>query len=448
VKLALRIRREVDTRGLVSCDTHVHTFTYSRHGDATVEERALTLAGEGIELPIATDHNLNIDYTEPARRMKVEKFFTPVPGDEVTTTKGHFNIFPTQPGARVPDYKITDWPRLMEEMRAAPGVRVVVLNHPRNIHNGFQPFARTNYNAVTGENKRGFEFSFDATELVNSSALQSDYMLVLREWMALLNHGYRVTGVGSSDCHDVSRYIVGQGRTYIACDDARPNRIDIAGACSNLLAGRATVSCGLLATMRVNGKFQIGDLATHLPKEIVVTVRVLGPSWVSATNVELYANGILIRQTAITNQTRRGAGEKAAVGWTIPKPAHDVHLVAIATGPGVTAPFWAGARPYQPSSPHWRPRVIAVTNPIRVDGDGDGKFTAAREYAKQFVGTKVEISALIAALKSFDEAVAAQAASLLNAANIDPNSASVEEALAGAEPATRRGFARFKETLR
>jgi len=140
---------------MVSCDTHVHTFTYSHHGDATVEERMLTLAGEGIELPIATDHDILTDYSEPARRMGVQDYFTPVIGDEVTTPAGHFNIFPVQPGSRVPDHRITDWPRLMEELRATPGVRVVVLNHPRNIHSNFQPFAEKNFNPVTGENRRG-----------------------------------------------------------------------------------------------------------------------------------------------------------------------------------------------------------------------------------------------------------------------------------------------------
>ncbi|HMD80377.1 MAG TPA: hypothetical protein VKE92_03655, partial [Anaerolineales bacterium] len=56
-----QIKREVETAGWISSDTHIHTFTYSRHGDATIEERAITIAGEGIELPIMTDHNQNID---------------------------------------------------------------------------------------------------------------------------------------------------------------------------------------------------------------------------------------------------------------------------------------------------------------------------------------------------------------------------------------------------
>ena len=56
------IRREVPTPGYVACDTHVHTLTHSGHGDATDVERVVTLAGEGVELPVATDHNKQVDY--------------------------------------------------------------------------------------------------------------------------------------------------------------------------------------------------------------------------------------------------------------------------------------------------------------------------------------------------------------------------------------------------
>src|SRR5262249_34531206 len=109
-KVALAIRREVATPGLVSCDTHVHTLTHSGHGAATIDERAITLAGEGVELPVATDHDhLTIDLAAAAGRMRVSDFFTPVVGDEVTTLAGHFNAFPFSPGEEVPDPKLTDW---------------------------------------------------------------------------------------------------------------------------------------------------------------------------------------------------------------------------------------------------------------------------------------------------------------------------------------------------
>jgi hypothetical protein len=100
---------------------------------------------------------------------------------------------------------------------------------------------------------------------------------------------------------------------------------------------------GLLAEISVDGRFVVGDLAAGLQEQVQVQVTVSGPSWVEATNVVLFANGLKIREVAIPGSARgasgRESGEKAAVSWTIPRPGHDVHLVAISTGPGVTAPF-------------------------------------------------------------------------------------------------------------
>ena len=81
----------------------------------------LTLAGEGVELPISTEHNILVDYSEPARRMKVARFFTPVVGCEVTTDFGHLNAFPIEPASTPPDYKLRDWPKLMKSIRETPG---------------------------------------------------------------------------------------------------------------------------------------------------------------------------------------------------------------------------------------------------------------------------------------------------------------------------------------
>jgi hypothetical protein len=70
------------------------------------------------------------------------------------------------------------------------------------------------------------------------------------------------------------------------------------------------------------------------------------------------------------------------VRWTVPRPAQDVHLIAIASGPGITSPHWAIPKPYQPSSRMWNARVLGATNPIWVDADGDGKFTPLRKQKK------------------------------------------------------------------
>jgi len=443
-EVSLQIAREVPTPGFVSCDTHVHTFTHSRHGDATLDERILTLAGEGVELPIATEHNLHADYSEAAGRMKVSRWFTPVIGNEVTTAKGHFNLFPVHPSAPVVDSKITDWPKLMDAIRAAPETRVILLNHPRGVHAGFRPFARENFNAATGENKVGPEFTFNALEVLSSGAQQTDYLRVYGDWFALLNHGYRITAVGASDSHDVSRFIVGQARTYLAVADEDPARIDIHGACRSLVEGRALVSMGLLTQIKVEGKFGVGDLATKLPEQVHVEVRVLGPKWVNAAHVALFANGVQIREESLSAQTAP-ASEKGRITWAIARPLHDVHLVAIATGPAVTAPYWAMTRPYQPASPRWQGRAIGSTNPVWLDCDGDDRFTSARAYARHLVEAHLSDPArLLAALAQFDQAVAAQAASLCSGAGVDLNGPAFTEALKSATAATAAGFANWK----
>ena len=102
--------------------------------------------------------------------------------------------------------------------------------------------------------------------------------------------------------------------------------------------------------------------------------------------------------------------------FRLPRFRHDVHLVAIASGPGVTAPFWETPRPYQPSSKVFTPRVLGATNPVWLDADGDGKFTPARAYAEQLVKRHGTAAAkLFPALADYDEAVAAQAAIALKA---------------------------------
>ena len=97
----LTIRREVLIPGFVACDTHVHTLTYSGHGDASVDEQVLAIAGEGVELPIAADHNPGRPGTA-RRRQAGPPFFTPVVGNEVTTAVGHFNIWPARAEGRSP----------------------------------------------------------------------------------------------------------------------------------------------------------------------------------------------------------------------------------------------------------------------------------------------------------------------------------------------------------
>jgi hypothetical protein len=442
----LAIRREVPTPGWVASDTHIHTLTHSGHGDSTELERVVTLAGEGIELPIATDHNKQVDFHAAATKAGVRKHFTPVVGNEVTTNVGHFNVFPLSAGGPVPDFKATDWKGVAAALGKPAGPRAVILNHPRDLHAKFRPFGPERFLSATGEFLDGWELPANAMEVVNSGAHQSDVMLPVRDWFALLNRGHFLTPVGSSDSHDVSRYIVGQGRTYIRCKDDAPGEIDVNEAVKSFAEGRVLVSCGLLVEMTVNEKHGPGDLVS-VKDEVAVAVRVLGPAWTRADRVELYANGVKVHAADIADDGK--AGEKWARTWQLPRPKHDVHLVAVATGPGVEDLFWPIGKPYQPASPVVRKRVIGLTGAVWLDADGNGTRTSAYDYAKKLTAdAKGDWKKAIAALAGYDEAVAAQAAGLLRAAGVSPSDRDVRAAARAAGGHVLRGFDTYAEAWR
>lgn len=401
-EVSIEVKRQVDTAGWIAADTHMHTLALSKHGDASVPERVLTIAGEGLDLAIVTEHNLHADYAEAARELGLSDRFTSVPGNEVTTKKGHFNIFPVALAARPPDHTLENWPLLFEKIRATPDVRVAIINHPTDVHSGFVPFAATNLDQATGRNLRGdFDFEFDSMEVINSAAMNSDWMAPFRAWFALLNRGLKITAVASSDSHDVSRFIVGQGRTYIRGDDSNPGEIDVAQACENLKRGRAVASLGLFVNLSIRGAGP-GDMVSVSGGELELVGRVAAPSWMKATKAVIYANGeVLIEVNAAASFTLR-----------IPAPKHDTYYVIIAQGPGATNQFWSVARPYQPSSKVWEPLVIGATNPVWVDADGDGKFSSSRDYAKELMALPADEAR--AKLAEHSGSVAAHLAELRN----------------------------------
>src|SRR5262249_22462446 len=155
-----------------------------------------------------------------------------------------------------------DWDAVARSIRSAPGVEVVILNHARDLHGGFRPFGPKQHIGPAGENLDGWKLPANAMEVINSRATQTGKLQLFPHWFGMLNRGLSMTPIGSSDSHDVSRFIVGQGRTYIRADDRDPAHIDVAAACRSLREGRVMVSLGLLAELEVEGRFVPGDLAS------------------------------------------------------------------------------------------------------------------------------------------------------------------------------------------
>ena len=429
------LRREVSTAGWVSSDTHIHTFTWSRHGDATASERVLSIAGEGLELPITTDHNIHVDLKPFAIDQAVSRYFTAVTGNEVTTRVGHFNIFPVSDA--VANHRGNDWKSLSQQLGDKKS-RAIILNHARDIHVGFRPFDPTLHIASAGVRLDGWEFPANAMEVMNSGSQQTDQMQLTHDWFGMLNGGHIITPVGSSDSHDVSRFIVGQARTYIRCNDEDPSAINVSEALKNFLEGNVMVSFGLIAEIEINDSYGPGELVPA-SDEVKIAVKVSGPAWAWAEKVSLYANGKKIREATV--EKKKAAGEKWSGVWNLTVPTHDVYLVAVAEGPGRSLPYWPIARPYQPTSPEWNPLIVGLSGAVWLDGDKNEKRNPAVNYAESvWRQSDGNVSTLIQSLAAYDESISIQAAALLHKNGTNLNGPEMAKALRRASPETRSGF--------
>ncbi|MEZ6055200.1 MAG: CehA/McbA family metallohydrolase [Planctomycetaceae bacterium] len=441
--LPMSIRRIVPTGGWIACDTHVHTLTHSGHGDATIEERMLTLAGEGIELPIMTDHNQQIDCREISRAMGTQGRFTPIVGNEVTTKRGHFNIFPAPADGPLPDATLTDWNAIGDSITSIRGVDAIILNHARDIHSGFRPFSPRRHLSCSGEVEGIQDLKVNALEVLNSSALLNDPMALVHDWFGLMNAGHHWTPVGSSDGHDVSRFIIGQGRTYIRGNDANPGKLDTGDAIQAFREGKVVVSYGLFADIKVRhrdstaGPGERVNFDPDQPRVADVYVSVFAPQWSRLETIELYLNGRLLRRQIISFEAdvEQTSGEKRFVEWTLSEKelTHDGWLTVVARGPGITQPFWPTAKPYQATSPNWLPYTLSMTGPVYLDVDANGRYDSPRTQAEQLVKeAKGDLTELVETLRNADAAVAIQTLALLREQGTPPDSDMLQAAFTAA----------------
>ena len=399
--LRLGLREEVDTRGWLSADTHIHTYTFSGHGDATLEERILSLAAEGLDIAIATDHNHQTDYAPAQEAAGLASSYRSVVGNEVTTDLGHFNAFPLPADGPIPNHRLQDWQELIAEVRSK-GAQVVILNHPRWPDRMEGPFGVSDLDPRTGRFADGLHLTVDAIEVFNSTTPDTPWPEVMQDWFSLLNAGYPIRGVGSSDSHSVLDP-VGQGRTWLRSSTDDPNAADIDEICTAFREGHSSMGIGLFGTLQVLGKGP-GELVQPKDGELKIAFHVAGASWASAEKVVVFVNGNPVAETTLPPR-EDGVPLRQDVGFRIPAPAHDAWLVCVARGPRPEGPWWYSLFD----------DLALVTNPVWIDVDGDGKYSspaataaAACDAVRPSPQGTPQLSDLEDILRSCDEAVAIQ----------------------------------------
>lgn len=393
-----RLAREIDTSGWISGDFHLHTLTYSGHGDSNLPERVISLIGEGVEFAVATDHNHNTDYAPTMRELGAERRLTAVVGNEVSTPVGHFNAFPLDPGARViPSRAMSARPlfAIIRSERNAFGITPIIqLNHPR--WSGIDYFTQAGLDPITGESaSERYSSDFDTIEIFNENEgwgyfdpaetawnTDSNTHSVLRDWFNLLNQGHRYAAVGNSDSHHVESEMAGYPRNYMPSPTDDPGMIDPVDVAAKLRGRQVFTTIGPFVEYALNG-VPMGGQTRARDGLAELAIRVQAASWVDCDRVKIVVNGDVVDVIDVGQSTDR---VRLDVVYPL-RLEHDSWVSLLVEGDDPLAPVVHDQdRPILP---------LAVLNPVWVDVDGDGAWTSPRERARERVAGAFELSRLL-----------------------------------------------------
>jgi len=381
--------RAIDTAGWIAADLHVHSAASFDSGLPYLE-RVRSFAAQGGEVLVATEHDRVFDLAPSIGELGLEASMASVVGVESTSvlhseaaphTFGHANVLPMpyRPDLYRGGAPVSQGVRLREmidEVRALPGTRLVQLNHPRGSDGGVwdgsffthlsvagQPFeptlpldAEPNRALLERDPASGVrDLDYDAVELLNGeTGLDLGYYQRVRaDWFSLMLQGEVRTGTANSDSHRLASP-VGVPRTYVPQEDDRPEAFDEGAFIAALREGRAFGTTGPFLEVDLGG---VGIGGRFTGRSGTLSVRVRSASWAQADRARAFVNG---RQIDESRLDANGAAQ-----WALDFESDSFVTVEVEgeRGEGFSAVL---------------PRSVpfAFANPIFVDADGDGKWTA------------------------------------------------------------------------
>jgi hypothetical protein len=370
--LRFTIDRALETPGLVSVDSHMHT--QFSDGSVLVPQRVQSAVAEGIDVVFSADHNTVIDYRPDIARLGLGGELAFIPGVEVTARTGsiHFNslpvgLRPNEPNGGAISVRDETPAKLFALARAKDPGSLVHLNHPRSGTLGyFNNYHLDPEKAAFADAL--FDLDFEVMEALNGAKFDRDNRRAIEDWFHLLNRGYPIRIVATSDAHGIEGGETGYARTYVLMVEPVAGAVDEKALVAALKKGRAFVSNGPVVTVRANGQATFGDTVKTKKGRVDLAIAVTGAPWLDVSEVRLIVNG----------ERRPPLPIKGADGRTV--KFRDRVKVDV-PGDGWIAVEVLGGRSLYPliqqrsgdGGPEEAARPYALTNPILVDADGDGR---------------------------------------------------------------------------
>jgi hypothetical protein len=367
--ISARLERALDTAGWLSADFHVHA-AHSPDSVVPMPHRIIEFVSDGMDMIVSADHNVVADYQPVIDSLGLRSLITSAPGDELTTNGwGHFGAFPLPRDLEKPgDGALLVHGRSAKEIfkgvRAHAPDAIIDVHHPRLdptvgyfTIGGLEPHADS-------ASKRGFSFDFDAVEVLNGyqDPVRRSVDRTIDDWLGLLNHGHIVTATGNSDTHHLDYNIGGYPRNFVRVRDDRPEQVTPKEIADALRAHRAFFTTGPFVRLRV-GAGDIGDVVPARGGHALAEITVEAAPWISVDRVILYVNGKEAKRwrvppsTGITRFKERIDIASAVDGYVVVRVDGDKLMAPVV---GDTRTF--GVRP------------LALTNPVFLDVDGNGKY--------------------------------------------------------------------------
>jgi hypothetical protein len=373
--LAARLTHVVPTPEWISGDFHVHA---ARSPDSRVpmQDRIYEFVADDVQLIVATDHNVVSDYDPYIRELGAGRFITSAIGDELTTNGwGHFGAFPLpadleragQGAVLVHGRRPEDFFR---DVRSNAPDALIDVHHPR-IDAEIGYFDIGGFDARSDKAGRpGFSFDFDALEVMNGyqDPVRRSVDRVVDDWFSLLNHEHLVTATGNSDTHHLTFNIGGYPRNYVHVRDDRPEAVTPKQIAQAIKGHHVFFTTGPIVSLTVNGGI-VGDLVPARGGKALAEITVRAAPWISVERVTLYLNGREVKRWPVATAGGQRPVERFHETFEVQTPS-DGYVVVRVDGDKPLTPVVGDGKTFTAYP-------FALTNPVFLDVDGDGKYRAS-----------------------------------------------------------------------
>jgi len=371
-ELTFHIDKVIQTEHLISVDPHMHTV----HSDGRMDiaERIKSVVAEGVEVAVSTDHNYLSDYQPTLIKLGLDEYLATVVGNEVTTGGViHYNTYPLlfredeeNNGAIDPHREEASF--LFHASREKDPEALLQVNHPRSGSIGY--FNNYELDPEDASSAReNFDLSFDVLEVMNGPYPYDSNEQSIIDWLNLLNRGYYFPIVGSSDAHTIDRGEPGYSRTYVFYKGRRGKDLDASTLIQAIKKGHAFASNGPVVDFTINEENIPGDFLTAKDGKVNIQLEVKSAPWISVDEVRLIVNG----NKKIIFPVRESKDSVLRFSETISLfLTEDSFIAAEILGKRSLFPVHQSRARYGLRENAALP--YALTNPIFVDVDGNGRF--------------------------------------------------------------------------